>query len=150
MNIKLSLSSLLSLAMLLFFFMPWLQVAGGLVNYTGYEIPYTGKTLAIIFSTDTYLGNNNWSAYLAYLLYLLPAMAAYNIFRDLQKQKSLFVLSVLIPLVPLLIFISMFIKLGMGAFDHYDIGLYLSVLLGLVMLLHSFGLIGFSSKTSRR
>ena len=142
MNFKLSLNSLLCIGMLLFFFMPWLQMASGLINYTGYEIPYTGKTLALIFSSETYLGETSWLAYLAYLLYLLPALAIYNIARDLQKQKELFIFSILVPVIPLLVFIGMFIKMGMGAFDHYDIGLYLSILIGLLIFLNAFGLIG--------
>ena len=141
MNLKLSLNSLLSLAMLIFFFMPWLKIGGGLINYTGYEIPYTGKSLALIFSSETYMGKTNWSAYLAYLLYLVPLAAIYNIFRDLQKQRELFISVILVPAIPLLIFIVMLIKLGGGAFDHYDIGLYLSSLIGLTMILNRFGLI---------
>ena len=146
MNFKLSLNSLLCIGMLLFFFMPWLQMAGGLVNYTGYEIPYTGKTLALIFSSETYMGETSWSAYLTYLLYLIPALALYNVVRDLQKQKELFAAVILVPVIPLLIFIGMFIKMGMGAFDHYDIGLYLSVLIGLLIFLNVFGLIGTSKR----
>lgn len=146
MNIKLSLNSLLCIGMLLFFFMPWLQMAGGLINYTGYEIPYTGKTLGLIFSSETYMGEISWSAYLAYLLYLVPGLALYNVVRDLQKQKELFAAVILVPVIPVLIFVGMFIKMGMGALDHYDIGLYLSVLIGMLIFLNAFGLIGTSKR----
>jgi len=146
MNVKLSLNSLLSIGMVLFFVMPWLQIGGGLINYTGYEIPYTGKTLALIFSSETYTGGINWTAYLAYFLYLVPGLALYNVFRDLQRQKELFISSIIVPVIPVLIFSVMLIKLGMGAFDHYDIGLYLSVLIGLLMLLNLFGLLGVAKR----
>lgn len=146
MNIKLSLNSLLSIAMVLFFAMPWLKVGGGLINYTGYEIPYTGKTLALIFSSETYMGETNWTAYLAYLLYLIPVLAIYNVLRDLKKQKEQFISTVIVPIIPVLIFIGMLIKMGTGAFDHYDIGLYLSVLIGVLILLNLFGLIGTSKR----
>ena len=82
------------------------------------------------------------AAYLAYLLYLVPALALYNILRDLLNQSELFITRIIVPAIPILIFVVMFIKLGTGALDHYDIGLYLSVLLGLLMLLNLFGLIG--------
>ncbi|MDH5184144.1 MAG: hypothetical protein OEX12_09670 [Gammaproteobacteria bacterium] len=146
MNLKLSLNSLLCSGMVLFFFMPWLQMAGGLINYTGYEIPYTGKTLALIFSSETYMGETRWTAYLAYLLYLLPTLAVYNVVRDLQKQKELFVSIILVPAIPILIFTALLIKMGVGAFDHYDIGLYLSVLIGLLIVLNMFGLLGISKR----
>lgn len=142
MNIKLSLNSLLSIAMLLFFFMPWLQIGGGLINYSGYEIPYTGKTLSLIFSSASYIGETSWNAYLAYLLYLVPVCAIFNTVRDLQKQKEIVVSIILLPIIPALIFVSMFIKMGTGAFDHYAIGLYLSILIGLLVVLNVFGLIG--------
>lgn len=146
MNFKLSLNSLLSIAMLIFFFMPWLQIGGGLINYSGYEIPYTGKTLALIFSSETYIGKTSWMAYLAYLLYLVPVCAIYNVVRDLQKQKPLSVSVILLPVIPALIFVSIYIKMGTGAFDHYGIGLYLSILIGLLVLLNIFGLIGTSKR----
>lgn len=144
MKIKLSLESLLSIALVIFFFMPWLKLAGGLVSYAGYELPYTGKTLAIIFSSDSYTGKSNLIPYLAYLLYLVPVLAALTVYLDLSGRKVSRLLPLLAAAIPFLIFIIMLIKLRLGAFDHYDIGLYLSVLIGVLVILDYFGLIDMS------
>ncbi|MBD3670715.1 MAG: hypothetical protein HUJ29_08065 [Gammaproteobacteria bacterium] len=144
MKFKLSLESLLSIALIIFFFMPWLKVAGGLINYTGYEIPYTGKTVQLLFSSETYSGGTNFMAYLAYLIYLVPVLAALTIYLDLFSRKVSRLLPLLAAAIPVVIFIAMLIKLQLGAFDHYDIGLYLSVLISVVIILDYFGLINMA------
>jgi hypothetical protein len=148
MKIKLSLESLLSMALIIFFFMPWIKLAGGFVNYAGFELPYTGKTLAIIFSTETYTGKNNFLPYLAYILYLVPILAVLTIYLDLSGKRVSRLLPLIAAAIPFLVFVVMLVKLQLGAFDHYDIGLYLSVLIGIVIILDFFGLISISDMVS--
>lgn len=144
MKTKVSLESLLSIALILFFFMPWLKVAGGLVDYAGYEIPYTAKSLAILFSSETYTNKLNPLPYLTYLIYLVPILSALTIYLDLFHKKPNRLLPLLAAAIPFVLFLLMIVKLQLGAFDHFDIGLYLSVLIGVLIILDFFGLISMT------
>jgi len=149
MKIKLSLESLLSIALIIFFFMPWLKLAGGLVAYNGYEIPYTAKSLAVLFSTETYTDKLNVVPYLAYLLYLVPLLCGLTIYLDIFHKKTNRFLPLLAAAIPFAIFLVLLARLQLGAFDHLDIGLYLSVLIGVLILLDFFGLISMTDIISK-
>lgn len=149
MKIKLSLESLLSIALIVFFFMPWLKLTGGLFNYAGYELPYTAKTVAIIFSIETYTGKTNYMTYLVYLLYLVPVLSALTIYLDLSKRKVNRVLPLIAAAIPFAIFIIMLVRLQFDAFGYFDIGLYLSVLIGVLIALDFFGLISMTDIISK-
>ncbi|MEJ2649270.1 MAG: hypothetical protein P8016_12795 [Sedimentisphaerales bacterium] len=144
MKRQLSLESLLSIALLVFFFMPWLKLAGGLLDYAGYEIPYTAKTLSMLFSRQSYSNELNPVPYLAYLIYLVPILSLLTIYLDVFRHKPNRLLPLISAAIPFAIFVLLLIKLQLGAFDHFDIGLYLSVLIGVLIRLDFFGLISMT------
>lgn len=145
-----NLTTIMAIVMLVCFMLPWLKV--GVIPalpLDGYQIPNAAQKAGVVFSWETYKGGTNFKAYLAYILYLIPIMSALIIVQQI-RDRSVTLLAIICGVIPWLIAIQVMLKNGSGAFDRYQIGLYLSLAAGLLMILDSTGVIKIPGLSTRR
>lgn len=137
---EMSFAALLILA----FFLPWISM-GGLITFSGYNIPEAIKGISDIVGifAEEEVGTPG-TVYLAYLLYLIPLLGLTVIilgFKDIEKK----IVTILAGALPYIYLIYALIKVG-NIFESASIGLYLTLIAGLCLILSAFGIIKFNKK----
>jgi hypothetical protein len=140
-------TTIMAIVLLVSFMLPWLKV-GGLMSFEGYELPVKAEE-AGFFSLETLRGGVNYKAYMAYILYLIPIASAIIIVQQI-RDKAVTLWSFIAGGIPLLVAAMLLYKHGMGAFDRFQIGIYISVLAGVLMILDSSGMIKIPGLSTRR
>jgi len=135
---------LFAAVLLLGFFLPWASI-GGLVSFSGYNIPEALKGLSGLagaFSKET--AETPVKVYLSYLLYLIPLLSIIIIvlgFKDIKTK----VISICAGALPFLFLIYALIDIG-NIFKAASIGVYVTLIAGLCLILSAFGIIKFNKK----
>ncbi len=131
--------------LLLGFFLPWVSL-GGLVSFSGYNIPEALKGLSVLagaFSEKT--TETPIKVYLSYLMYLIPLLSIIVIVLGLKDMKTKLV-SIFAGLLPFIFLIYALIDFG-NIFKAASIGVYVTLLAALCLILSALGIIKFKTKT---
>lgn len=140
-------TTIMAIVLLVSFMLPWLKV-GGVLSFEGYELPVKAKE-AGLFSLQTLKGGVNYKAYMAYILYLIPIASAMIIVQQI-RDKAVTVWAFVAGTIPLLVAVMVLYKHGMGAFDRFQIGIYLSMIAGILAILDTTGVVKVPGLASRR
>ena len=142
-----NLTTIMAIVLLVSFMLPWLKV-GGLLSLEGYEIPVKARE-AGFFSLETLKGGTNFKAYMAYILYLIPIASAMIIVQQI-RDKAVTLWAFIAGGLPVLVAALLIYKQGMVAFDRMQIGFYISIIAGVLMILDSTGTVKIPGLASRR
>jgi hypothetical protein len=136
---------LFAAVLLLGFFLPWASI-GGLISFSGYNIPEALKGVAGLAGAFSHKTTHEIpvKVYLSYLLYLIPLLSIIIIVLGFKDMKTK-IISIIAGVLPFVFLIYAVIDFG-NIFKAASIGVYVTLLAALGLILSAIGVIKFSKK----
>jgi len=133
----LSAQNICAICLIIFFFFPWMNI-GGLIKFSGYEIPDAVKTLGQFAASFGETTKMNPKVHLFYLLYLIPIFSVITIILNIKGREPKYagLVAAAVPIVSLIYFVY---EIGSEILDGLAIGAYLTLFTAFGMIYATVG-----------
>jgi hypothetical protein len=131
------LETLLAIGLLIAFFLPWVSL-GGLVKFSGYDIPDIARGVGQLGQIFTKKEVSQWQMALYNVVYLIPLLSISIVVLDILK-KGTKAFSLALGVLPILLFTFAINRAGKSIFQGLSVGAYLTFILGIGLIFSATG-----------